>query len=124
MPPEVFERITEEVDANDLLPLRLASRETAQKSFRTFLKAHFTKGAFLLSSEKSLRTLLAIAENEPFARSMKMIDLSTEELVCDDDEENIIDYHLRRRRMSLEERLRRKHQDENWEVILGEQKRF
>lgn len=80
IPPEVFELIATNAARADLLPLRLVSRETSQRVFRTYLKAHFTERAFLLSSEESLRTLLAISQNEVLARSLTRIDLSIEEV--------------------------------------------
>ena len=80
VPPEIFELIVEEVDAQDLLPMRLVSKETSQRVFQRVLKVHFTERAFLLSSEASLRTLLAIAEHETFSRTLNRIDFCTEEV--------------------------------------------
>lgn len=80
IPLELFERIADEVDGKDLLTLRLVSKETDQKMFRTYLNLHFTERAFLLSSMESLYTLIAIAEHEPFAKSLRRLDLCIEEI--------------------------------------------
>ena len=84
IPPEITELIAEEVEIYDLLPLRLVSRETAQRVLRTFVKTHFTKRAFILGNEESLRTLLSIAEHEIFAPSLERIDLCIEEIPAPD----------------------------------------
>lgn len=82
---EIFEQVAESAQPKDLKALRLASRDTNQKSLRTFAEAYFTERAHLLCSKRSLTVLLNIAKHPTFARSMRTV------VLCDDemDSENV-----------------------------------
>ena len=80
LPVELVELIFEYVEPLDLLSLRRVSRDTAQKALKRFLQHFFSTRAFLLSSEDSLRALLAIAENDTLARGLQTVDLCIEDV--------------------------------------------
>lgn len=73
IPNELFERIAEAADKEDLLNLRLVAREASARVMRTYTKVYFTERAFLLSSGESLRTLLEIASHATYGRSMRRV---------------------------------------------------
>lgn len=80
VPPEVTERIAQHLDPHCLSALRLVSRETAARIFRTYGKAHFAVSVFTLCSPKSLDALVAVARSE-LAPFMKTITLCADNLV-------------------------------------------
>lgn len=80
IPLELFERIAQVAEPEDLLNLRLVSREARDNVKRTFIERHFTRRMFLLCCEESLKTLLAIAEHPEFGRTMRTVMLCNEEV--------------------------------------------
>ena len=84
LPLKIFEHIAELAQPEDLTALRLTCKEAAANSQRPFAKAFFTKRAFLLSDEESLRTLLTIAEHETFGRTMETVVICVDEVPSDD----------------------------------------
>ena len=81
LPVELVELIFEQVEPLDILSLRRVSRNTGQRVLKRFLEHFFSKRAFLLSSEDSLRALLSISENETLARGLKIVDLCVEDIL-------------------------------------------
>lgn len=75
IPPELCDLIIISVDPPDLISLRQVSREAARRADKPFLENFFSQRAFLLSSDDSLRRLLAITEDDRLVRSMRSLDL-------------------------------------------------
>ena len=124
IPPEVFERIAEEADPEVLLALRLVSKETDERVFRTHLKTHFSERAFLLSSEDSLRTLLAISENETFARALDTVELCIDDIPSEDHPCHVNRTRAPLHELTLRERIQRTQQDPMRKFICERQEQF
>jgi len=80
LPPELFERISEFLPAEDLPLLRLSCREGAVKVERTYIKAHFTERVFLLCSKASLQTAIKIAKHERFGAALRGLYISVDRI--------------------------------------------
>ena len=125
IPLEVFERIAEHAEPQDLLPLRLASREIASRVYRTYVKAHFTERAFLLYSKDSLQTLLEIAESEDLAQYMTTLILCTDFLTAEDmdDMDMFVEPYISQMPVA-EARFLRQSRIKRWKVLFEEQSTF
>lgn len=80
LPAELTERIAQFCDPYDLIALRQANREIEAKVLRTFIKAHFTERAFLISYEPSLRTLNQVVKHPRFGKALKKLTFCFHEL--------------------------------------------
>ncbi len=71
-------RFTVSWNSKDLSALRLVCREASDKVFDIFLDVHFSTFTVLITQEESLRTLLAIAQYERFARAIRRLVFCTD----------------------------------------------
>ncbi|KAK5133901.1 hypothetical protein LTR08_007130 [Meristemomyces frigidus] len=81
LPPELMEAIAEQVSPQDLLSLRLMSRDINAKVHRTVTKVHFTDKTFLLPDEQSMQALEDISKHAVFGKSLKTVRLSDSHVV-------------------------------------------
>jgi hypothetical protein len=80
LPKELFDEILYYVDTNDLLALRRVSRAAKQSTQDWFAKVYLSKYQVFLSNESSLRSLLAIVQDDQLARSIKSLRLCTDRI--------------------------------------------
>ena len=125
VPLEIFEHIAWLSDPQDLLALRLLSKETGDKVLRTFKKIHFTERAFLLSNEDSLRTLLEIAQQKGFGASLETVILCTDE-VPRRNHHSLENPYSRPKDLELPvmERMARQAREQQWSFLLEQQEQF
>ena len=80
LPPEIFELIAKHVSTQDLKSLRLANRECADKTQKTFREVGFAELTFLLYDEESLNLMCEIASHRVYGPAVKKITLLLNEL--------------------------------------------
>lgn len=138
IPPEICEFIIDQVDPPDLISLREVSREAAQRADKAFLETFFSRRAFLLSSEESLRRLLAITENDRCVRAMRQLDLcmgetrmwhewyisTTPTAYCEHFRETFMHFTGPIDKVWAEDRLRYLRGDEMWEALIEKRRAF
>ncbi|CAK3778898.1 Hypothetical predicted protein [Lecanosticta acicola] len=71
IPAELFEDIAERLPTKSLKALRLTNRECASKVLRNYTQALFTRRAYYVSIEESLKHAIEVAEHPVFGSAVK-----------------------------------------------------
>lgn len=128
IPLEMFERIAELAEPEDLLNLRLVNRETADRVERNFIATHFSERMFLISYQDNLETLLAIANHPQFGNALRVVYLCNEELPGPDhpliQNGRCVKRWERVDDNSIDSQIFRELQDREWLRLVEEQKQF
>ncbi|EME77814.1 uncharacterized protein MYCFIDRAFT_79073 [Pseudocercospora fijiensis CIRAD86] len=75
LPLELFECITECLSPRSLASLRLVSRASARRSFRTYIATCFTTIDVVLSDEHSLQNALELADHPAFGKKASILNV-------------------------------------------------
>lgn len=111
LPPEIMERIAEDLPAKDFLSLRLVCKDIEAKVLRCYSRKCFSERAFGVSSPWSMAALQGIADHPQFKQSMARVELELSQMITGLQDQRRHRYEPRGSSKSLNSEERVRHRD-------------